>query len=185
MIETLRMKAREADLQPLHLSLLRSLHLLLLSASAPDMFERLPALVSFAPLISSPSLSLPLYCRFFSTSSPLRPPPPSFRTRSLIASCCHKSNYIGVVSIGNRLPSFPLPPISHLITHCYHHLTSLAPPPHHLYLSAHLHTPLFLFLSLSRSLSLTHTHTQNEQINYVAMREREEITAAQDDKSGW
>lgn len=46
------------------------------------------------------------------------PPPPSFCGPSLIASCCHKSNYIGVVSTGNRSPPHTPPP------------ALLPPPPH-------------------------------------------------------
>lgn len=136
---------------------------------------------SFSSLIFSPSFSLPL----FSLSCFFHILPPSLRTRSLIASCCHKSNYIGVVSMGNRLLSSPPPPISHLITHCYHHLTphTHTPSPSlSLCLSTYLSTPLPLFLSLC--LTHTDTHTQNEQINYVAMLVREEITVVRDDKTG-
>ena len=80
--------------------------------------------------------------------------------------------------MGNRLPSC-LPSAPHF-------------PPHHTLLpSSYLPLfPVFISLpiyissplSLSLSLTHTHTHTQNEQINYVAMLEREEITAARDDE---
>lgn len=49
-------------------------------------------------------------------------------------------------------------------------------------------TPIFISLSIyipPSSLLSSLSHTQNEQINDVAMLEREEITAVQDDESGW
>lgn len=93
--------------------------------------------------------------------SPHRPPPPSFRTHSLIASCCHKSNYIGVVSMGNRLsschpssPSFPphhtVPPSSYLPRS----LSIPSPPPIFISLSIYISPPSSSLLS----------HTQNEKL---------------------
>ena len=76
------------------------------------------------------------------------PPPPSLRARSLIASCCYKSNYIGVVSMGNRPPPFPTSS----------HTAAIALP----HKPQTLHRPNITFLFSPLSLK------QNEQIKYVA-----------------
>lgn len=99
----------------------------------------------------------------FSSSLTTPPPvlPPFVLAHSLIASCCHKSNYIGDVSTGNRLPSAP-------------HF-----PPHHTLLpSSYLPRALYPRLYLCAYL-----HVSNTRMNYVAMVGRQEITAVQDDDS--
>lgn len=120
---------------------------------------------SLAPSAFKP-LSSSLLSRFVALVFSPHPHPPS-RPLSLIASCCHKSNYIGVVSMGNRLPSClpfrpPFPTSSHTATIILP--PSQPPPPPHLYLCAYLHiSPVCPFSpspSLPLFLSPTHTRTQ-------------------------
>lgn len=135
---------------------------------------------SFSSLIFSPSFSLPL----FSLSCFFHILPSSLPSHSLTHCFLLPQIKLYRGRIHGQptplLPSAPHFPPHHTLLPSSHPPT----PPPHLYLSAYLHISPLLFLSFSLSVSHTQTHTQNEQINYVAMLVREEITVVRDDKTG-
>lgn len=170
------------DPQSLHLFLSLSLSPVitpsLLSASAPDMFKPPSCLLlSFSRLLPSRPrflFSLTFFPHPPSLLSSL-PLPPFVRSRSL--THCFLLPQIKLYR--GRIHGQPTPLLRPPFPTSSHTATIILPPSPHLYLPAYLHispSPLsLLFLSL----------TQNEQINYVAMLGKEEITAVQDDKTGW